>query len=232
MEFETEKREEREKRVREIMKRLEEHYREVPMSFLEASTPWQLLFATILSAQCTDARVNKVTDLLYRKYRSVQDFADCDLRELERDIHSIGFYHSKARNLKACAAVLLEKYGGRVPDQLEELTALPGVGRKTANLILGRVYGKPSIVVDTHVRRVSNRLGLAKSSDPLKTELQLQDSIPREFWTRWNTRVMALGRTRCSSLKPKCESCYLKDLCPSRDGDPGYWRAARKKPGS
>ncbi len=140
------------------------------MSFLEASTPWQLLFATILSAQCTDARVNKVTDLLYRKYRSVQDFADCDLRELERDIHSIGFYHSKARNLKACAAVLLEKYGGRVPDQLEELTALPGVGRKTANLILGRVYGKAAIVVDTHVRRVSNRLGLAKSSDPNEPE--------------------------------------------------------------
>ncbi len=214
--LENEDKEKRQRRAREIMKRLDEHYGDSPMIFLENETPWQLLFATILSAQCTDQRVNMVTKRLFKKYTSLEDFAKCELSELEEDIKSTGFYHNKARNIKACARALLERHHGAVPDTIEELTALPGVGRKTGNLILGNVYHKDSIVVDTHVRRVSNRLGLADSNDPVKTEYQLMESLPQEFWIRWNTHIIALGRSICSSMSPKCEECYLADLCPSR----------------
>ncbi len=214
----------REARVREIMRRLDEHYGDHPMIFLQSETPWQLLFATILSAQCTDARVNMVTEQLFKKYRTLRDFADCDLKELEEDIHSTGFYHNKARNIKACAAVLCDQYNGILPDTIEELTKLPGVGRKTGNLILGNIYHKDSIVVDTHVKRISNRLGLADSADPEKTEYQLMESLPPEFWVRWNTHIIALGRSICTSQSPKCSDCYLADLCPSRDHDPETWR--------
>lgn len=214
----------REKRVREIMRRLDEHYGDHPMIFLRAETPWQLLFATILSAQCTDARVNMVTEGLFQKYRSLRDFADAELGELEEDIRSTGFYHNKAKNLKACAAELLERHGGELPETIEELTALSGVGRKTGNLILGNIFQKSSIVVDTHVKRVSNRLGLADSSDPTKTEYQLMDTLPEEFWIRWNTHIIALGRTFCKSQRPQCETCYLRDLCPSSEHDPETWR--------
>ena len=219
----------REARVREIMARLDAHYGDHPMIFLEAENAWQLLFATILSAQCTDARVNMVTEKLFQKYKSLEDFVSCDLKELEEDIHSTGFYHNKAKNIKACAAALVEKHGGEVPKDIDSLTALPGVGRKTGNLILGNIFDIPSIVVDTHVKRISNRLGLADSSDPTKTEFQLMEVLPKEFWIRWITHIIALGRTRCTSQKPLCESWYLNDLCPSVKGDPETWRAPSER---
>ena len=214
----------REARVREIMARLDAHYGDHPMIFLEAKNAWQLLFATILSAQCTDARVNMVTEKLFVKYKDLQAFADCDLKELEEDIHSTGFYHNKAKNMKACAKALVEEYGGEVPQNIEALTALPGVGRKTGNLILGNIYHIPSIVVDTHVKRISNRLGLADSPDPTKVAFQLMEHLPEEFWSRWNTHIIALGRTLCTSQSPKCGECYLQDLCPSSKKDPETWR--------
>ena len=220
----SESKKKREMRVREIMKRLDAHYGDRPMIFLEAKNAWQLLFATILSAQCTDARVNMVTEKLFVKYKDLQAFADCDLKELEEDIHSTGFYHNKAKNMKACAKVLVEEYGGEVPRNIEALTALPGVGRKTGNLILGNIYHIPSIVVDTHVKRISNRLGLADSPDPTKVEFQLMEHLPEEFWIRWNTHIIALGRTLCTSQNPKCGECYLQDLCPSSKKDPETWR--------
>ena len=220
----SESKKKREMRVREIMKRLDAHYGDRPMIFLEAKNAWQLLFATILSAQCTDARVNMVTEKLFVKYKDLQAFADCDLKELEEDIHSTGFYHNKAKNMKACAKALVEEYGGEVPQNIEALTALPGVGRKTGNLILGNIYHIPSIVVDTHVKRISNRLGLADSPDPTKVEFQLMEHLPEEFWIRWNTHIIALGRTLCTSQNPKCSECYLQDLCPSSKKDPETWR--------
>lgn len=220
----SESKKKREMRVREIMKRLDAHYGNRPMIFLEAKNAWQLLFATILSAQCTDARVNMVTEKLFVKYKDLQAFADCDLKELEEDIHSTGFYHNKAKNMKACAKALVEEYGGEVPQNIEALTALPGVGRKTGNLILGNIYHIPSIVVDTHVKRISNRLGLADSPDPTKVEFQLMEHLPEEFWIRWNTHIIALGRTLCTSQSPKCGECYLQDLCPSSKKDPETWR--------
>lgn len=220
----SESKKKREMRVREIMKRLDAHYGDQPMIFLEAKNAWQLLFATILSAQCTDARVNMVTEKLFVKYKDLQAFADCDVKELEEDIHSTGFYHNKAKNMKACAKVLVEEYGGEVPQNIEALTALPGVGRKTGNLILGNIYHIPSIVVDTHVKRISNRLGLADSPDPTKVEFQLMEHLPEEFWIRWNTHIIALGRTLCTSQSPKCGECYLQDLCPSSKKDPETWR--------
>ena len=220
----SESKKKREMRVREIMKRLDAHYGDRPMIFLEAKNAWQLLFATILSAQCTDARVNMVTEKLFVKYKDLQAFADCDLKELEEDIHSTGFYHNKAKNMKACAKALVEEYGGEVPQNIEALTALPGVGRKTGNLILGNIYHIPSIVVDTHVKRISNRLGLADSPDPTKVEFQLMEHLPEEFWIRWNTHIIALGRTLCTSQSPKCGECYLQDLCPSSKKDPETWR--------
>lgn len=215
---------EREKRVREIMRRMDERYGMEPPIFLQHNNAWQLLFATILSAQCTDARVNMVTERLFKKYKDLNAFAVCDISELEQDIRSTGFYHNKAKNLKACAQELLDRFSGEVPDTIEELVSLPGVGRKTGNLILGNIYGKASIVVDTHVKRISNRLGLADSSDPVRVEYQLMESLPMEYWIRWNTHIISLGRAICSSQRPKCSECYLSELCPSRDGDPESWR--------
>lgn len=218
----------RTERVHEIMRRMDSRYGAEPPIFLSHQNPWQLLFATILSAQCTDARVNMVTKELYQKYTSLEDFANCELKELEQDIKSTGFYHNKAKNIKACAAELLSRFGGVVPDTIEELTSLPGVGRKTGNLILGNIYGKASIVVDTHVKRISNRLGLADSADPTKVEFQLMEVLPEEYWIRWNTHIISLGRAICSSQKPKCEECYLSDLCPSREHDTESWRGGKK----
>lgn len=228
--FARESKKARSERIREIMRRLDAHYGDHPMIFLEAVNAWQLLFATILSAQCTDARVNMVTRDLFRKYPSIQAFADCDVLELEQDIRSTGFYHNKAKNIKACAGELLKRHQGEVPETIEELTALSGVGRKTGNLILGNIFKKESIVVDTHVKRVSNRLGLADSADPTETEYQLMELLPKEYWIRWNTHIIALGRSLCTSQKPKCDSCYLRDLCPSREHDPESWREKPKRP--
>ncbi|MCI7468494.1 MAG: endonuclease III [Lachnospiraceae bacterium] len=203
------------KRTEEILRRLDEVYgRDIPC-YLHYDTPWQLLFSTIMSAQCTDKKVNEVAEKLYKKYPTVQAFADADLSELEEDIHATGFYHNKAKNIKACARRLLDDYGGEVPRAIEELTSLPGVGRKTANVIRGNIYHDPSIVVDTHVGRISRRLGFTEEKDPAKVEGDLMKKIPREHWIAINIQFIALGRSICTARSPKCQECFLSDLCGS-----------------
>ena len=210
-----EKKKDRDERVVKILERLDEQYGTEYICYLEHGTAWQLLIATILSAQCTDARVNIVTRDLFRKYPTVQAFADADLRELEQDIHSTGFYHNKAKNIIACCRKLVEEYGGEVPSDIDALTALPGVGRKTANVIRGNIYNIPSIVVDTHVKRISGKLGLTGSEDPVKIEYDLMKLLPEDHWILWNIHIITLGRTVCKAQRPDCSQCFLSDLCPS-----------------
>lgn len=202
------------KNTKEILKRLDEEYGTEFKCYLDHETPWQLLFATMLSAQCTDARVNIVTKDLFRKYETVADFAKADLKEMEKDIHSTGFYHNKAKNIIACAKTLQEKYAGEVPSSIEELTSLAGVGRKTANVIRGNIFGEPSIVVDTHVKRITNRLGIAKGDDPVKLEFALMKELPKDHWIRYNIQVIKLGREICKAPTAKCETCFLTECCP------------------
>ena len=176
---------------------------------------WQLLIGTMLSAQCTDARVNMVTPALFAKYPGVEAFASAELKELEQDIHSTGFYHNKAKNIIACCRTLVEKYNGEVPSSLEDLTSLAGVGRKTANVIRGNIFHEPSIVVDTHVKRISNKLGFTKETDPVKIEFDLMKKLPKDHWILCNIHLIRLGRTICKAPTPDCEACFLKELCPS-----------------
>jgi len=196
-----------------VTEALNREYGTEMVTYLHHETPWQLLFATILSAQCTDDRVNLVTKDLYRKYTSVQDFADADLAELEKDIYSTGFYKNKAKNLKACARALLDRFDGEVPSDIDDLTSLPGVGRKTANVVRGNIYHEPSIVVDTHVKRVSRLLGLTKETDPEKVEYDLMKILPKDQWILYNVQVIAVGRTWCISGRPKCSECILRECC-------------------
>ena len=199
-------------KVIEILDLLYENYGPTAC-FLDHHNSWQLLIATILSAQCTDARVNIVTEDLFKKYTSIEDFASADLKELENDIHSTGFYHNKAKNIIACCQMLLSDFGGEVPSDIDELVKLPGVGRKTANVIRGNIFGIESIVVDTHVKRVSNLLGLVDSDDPTKVEFRLMEILPKESWIEYNTQVIAHGRKICVARRPKCLECFLAHLC-------------------
>ena len=201
------------KRIAEILKRLDEAYGTEYVCYLNHETPWQLLIAVILSAQCTDARVNIVTKDLFQKYPSLEAFANADLKELEQDIHSTGFYHNKAKNIISCARTLVEKYDGEVPRELEELTALAGVGRKTANVIRGNIYHEPSVVVDTHVKRISKKLGFTKENDPVKNEYDLLRVLPKDHWILYNIQIITLGRSICTARNPKCTECFLSDLC-------------------
>ena len=201
------------KRTAEILKRLDEAYGTEYVCYLNHETPWQLLIAVILSAQCTDARVNIVTKDLFQKYPSLEAFANADLKELEQDIHSTGFYHNKAKNIISCARTLVEKYDGEVPRELEELTALAGVGRKTANVIRGNIYHEPSVVVDTHVKRISKKLGFTKEDDPVKIEYDLMKVLPKDHWILFNIQIITLGRSICTARNPKCTECFLSDLC-------------------
>lgn len=201
------------KKVKEIIDLLDQTYGTQYRCSLEYETPWQLLIATILSAQCTDARVNLVTEELFKKYPNVDAFADADLKELEKDIHSTGFYHNKAKNIIACCKDLRDKFGSEVPREIEELTSLPGVGRKTANVIRGNIYHEPSIVVDTHVKRISKKLGITKEEDPVKVEMDLMKKLPKDKWILWNIHLITLGREICKAPTPKCEECFLKELC-------------------
>lgn len=173
------------------------------------------MIAVILSAQCTDARVNLVTAGLFQKYDTLEKFAEADVKELEQEIHSTGFYHMKAKNIISCCRDLVEKHGGAVPRELSELTALAGVGRKTANVIRGNIYDDPSIVVDTHVKRISKKLGLTENDDPEKVEYDLMEVLPEDHWILWNIHIITLGRTICTARSPKCGECFLRDLCPS-----------------
>jgi len=176
--------------------------------------PFELLLATILSAQCTDNQVNRVTPGLFKRLRSPRDFVAAPLSEIENLVRPTGFYRNKARNIKACCQALIEHHGGRVPRTLEELVALPGVGRKTANVVLGAAFGTPGVVVDTHVKRISGRLGLTPHTDPQKIELDLMAVIPEPEWSDFSLRLIFFGRATCSARKPKCPDCALLHLCP------------------
>ena len=184
-------------RVDHVLAALDQEYGTEYVCYLNHETPWQLLIAVIMSAQCTDARVNIVTADLFKKYDSIEKFANADLKELEKDIHSIGFYHMKAKNIISCCRDLVTRFGGEVPGTIEELTSLAGVGRKTANVIRGNIYNEPSIVVDTHVKRISRKLGFAKAEDPEKIEMELMKVLPKEHWILWNIQIITLGRSIC-----------------------------------
>mgnify|MGYP001319003927 CR=1 FL=1 len=200
-------------RINNIINALNKEYGMETRVFLYHETPWQLLIATILSAQCTDERVNQVTKVLFKKYPSLEDFAIADQKELEKDIYSTGFYKNKAKNIIATAQKIISEYDGIVPREIDDLTSLAGVGRKTANVIRGNIYNDPSIVVDTHVKRVSNRLGLTKEEDPVKIEFELMEKLPKEQWIPYNIQIITLGRSICSARKPKCEQCFLQEYC-------------------
>ena len=180
---------------------------------------YELLFATRLSAQCTDARVNIVTEKLFKQFPTLQSFADASEEEIAEAIKTCGLFRTKARDLKACAMMLIANYGGRVPDTMEELLKLPGVGRKTANVIRGNIYNEPSIVVDTHVKRISRKLGLTKSEDPVKIEQDLMKALPRDHWILWNIHIITLGRSICIARRPKCGECFLREFCPGREDE-------------
>ena len=201
-------------RVKKIMAGLRAAYPDAHCE-LNFSNPLELLVATILSAQCTDKRVNIVTAELFKKYRSAADFANAPLAELEQAVRTTGFYRSKAKNIKACCAALVEKFGGEVPRTMEELHALAGVGRKTANVVLGNAFDiNVGVVVDTHVARLSNRLGLAKGTDAVKLEQELMKLVPREQWTLFSHWLIWHGRRRCAARSPDCLNCEIKKLCP------------------
>lgn len=205
------------KRTSAILDLLDQYYTTELYCSLNYETPWQLLVATILSAQCTDERVNIVTKDLFRKYVTLEAFADADLKEMELDIKPTGFYHNKAKNIIASANMILHNYHGSIPETLEELTALPGVGRKTANVIRGNIYHDPSIVVDTHVKRISNKLGFTKENDPVKIEYDLMKVIPKDHWILYNIQIIRFGREICTARSPKCETCFLNQLCKARN---------------
>lgn len=205
-------------RIRAICERLNEHYSTELTCYLTHEDAWQLLIATILSAQCTDARVNVVTKELFRRFPTPESLGNADLSEVEKYIRSTGFYHNKAKNVIACSKEIAEHYGGVVPSDIESLTKLPGVGRKTANVIRGNVFRDPSIVVDTHVKRISRKLGLTKSEDPVQIEKDLMKLVPKEQWILWNIQIIAHGRSICPARKPQCETCFLKDLCKEGKG--------------
>ena len=202
-------------RILEICRILNETYSMEYKCYLNYETPWQLLIATILSAQCTDERVNQVTKDLFVKYPDLEAFANADQKELERDIYSTGFYKNKAKNIIACAKKLIEEYDGEVPRDIKALTGLAGVGRKTANVIRGNIYREPSIVVDTHVKRISQKLGLTKENDPVKIEYDLMDKLPKEQWILYNIQIITHGRNVCIARRPKCGECTLQKVCPS-----------------
>jgi len=203
-------------RVAEILALLDKEYGTDYRCYLHHETPWQLLIATILSAQCTDARVNIVTKDLFVKYPTLEAFAGADLEELEQDIKSTGFYHNKAKNIIACCRKLIEEFGGEVPRELESLTSLAGVGRKTANVIRGNVFHDASIVVDTHVKRISKKLGFTKEDDPEKVEFELMKVLPKDHWILYNIHIITLGRSICTARNPKCSECFLQEKCPGR----------------
>jgi endonuclease-3 len=202
-------------RILEICDILNQTYSMEYKCYLNYETPWQLLIATMLSAQCTDERVNQVTAKLFVKYPNLEAFANADLKELEQDIYSTGFYKNKAKNIIACTRTLIDQYGGEVPRDIKQLTALAGVGRKTANVIRGNIYREPSIVVDTHVKRISQKLGLTKENDPVKIEYDLMEKLPQEQWILYNIQIITHGRQVCIARRPKCAECTLAKVCPS-----------------
>ena len=206
------------KQVSEILKRLKKEYSGTPQTALNFSTPWQLLVATILSAQTTDVLVNKVTEPLFKKYTTVEDFAATTPEKLAGDVASVNFYRNKARNINKAAKMLMEKFDGRVPQTMEDLVALPGVARKTANIVLSSAFGiNEGIAVDTHVKRLAFRLGLTKQEDPVKIEVDLMEITPRKEWGNLSRLLIFHGRKICQARRPNHAACVLFDICPSRN---------------
>lgn len=203
------------KKAVEIIKILKKTYPNAKVA-LEYSNPLELLVATMLSAQCTDERVNKVTTSLFKKYKTAEDYAKADINEFERDIKSTGFYHSKAKNIIAAAKMIVEKFNSKIPNRMQDLIQLPGVARKTANIVLGNAYGVvEGIAVDTHVMRLSHRLALSESDDPEIVERELMNVIPKTEWFKFTYLLMEHGRKICTAKKPLCKDCILSNICPS-----------------
>lgn len=202
-------------RVLRVVELLEKEHPDAKIA-LHYTNSLELLVATILSAQCTDERVNMVTKALFKKYTKVEDYANADLKALGQDIRSTGFYRNKAKNIKKCCQLLVEKYNSQVPRKMEELLELPGVARKTANIVLSNAYGIiEGVAVDTHVRRLAQRLGLTESDDPAKIEADLMNIVPRDKWMRLTDLLIFHGRRICVARKPKCDACVLNKICPS-----------------
>jgi endonuclease-3 len=202
-------------RALKVMKLLEKEHADAKIA-LHYKNPLELLVATILSAQATDEQINAITPKLFQKYKTAKDYANADLSELEQDIKSSGFYHNKAKNLKNSAKLLVEKYNSQVPKTMEELVELPGVARKTANIVLTNAYGViAGVAVDTHVRRLAQRLGLTENSNPDKIEKDLMNIVPKDKWTRITDLLIFHGRRVCDARKPKCDVCVLNKICPS-----------------
>ena len=199
--------------IQKIFRILKVTYPDVKTA-LRHQNPLQLLVATILSAQCTDERVNKVTKELFKRLKAPQDFAEIPLEKLETLIRPTGFFKNKAKSIKGCCKAIVEKYGGKVPNRLEDLVKLPGVGRKTANVVLGSAFGIPGIVVDTHVKRLSQRLGLTEHTDPVKIEMDLMEIVPRYLWSAFSLQLIFHGRKVCKARKPACPLCPLNKVCP------------------
>lgn len=206
--------EQKKRRALKIMARLRKAYPDAKCA-LNFSNPLELLVAVILSAQCTDKRVNLVTPAVFKKYRTAKDYASAAPKTFEEEIRSTGFYRNKAKNIIACAKEIAARHCGRVPNIMEELVKLPGIGRKTANAVLGNAFGVPGLTVDTHMIRLNGRLGLTKQKDPVKIEFDLMELIPREDWTQYSHDIIHHGRARCSARKPDCPNCEIRDLCPS-----------------
>jgi len=200
--------------VKKILAILDENYPKDIACFLDHTTPYELLIATILSAQCTDARVNIVTKDLFARYTTLEAFASADLEELESYVKSTGFYRTKAKNIIMCCQKLVSDFDGEVPSDVDQLITLAGVGRKTANVILSNIYNIPSVVVDTHVKRITNRWGLTEKEDPTAIEYDLMEILPKDHWIRYNTQVIAHGRAICRARSPKCEECFFLTYCP------------------
>lgn len=197
-----------------LLQTLDNYYPKDIVCYLDHTNALELLIATILSAQCTDDRVNIVTKSLFQKYQKVEDFANASQEEMEQAIRSTGFYRNKAKNIILCANQLIERFNGEVPSTIEELTQLAGVGRKTANVIRGNIFHIPSVVVDTHVKRITLRWGLTISQDPTTIEMDIMKLIPKEHWIRYNTQVIAHGRAICMARQPKCGACMFLSRCP------------------
>ena len=196
----------------EVIERLKKEY-PLAQCTLDYDQAWKLLVSVRLAAQCTDARVNVVTKDLFQKYPDMEAFARADLEELEQDIKPTGFYHNKAKNIIGCARKICLEFDGKVPESLEDLVSLPGVGRKTANVIRGNIFHEPSIVVDTHVKRISRRLGFTKETDPEKIEMELMNVLPKDHWILYNIQIITFGRQICFARSPKCQECFLTEYC-------------------
>jgi len=208
-------------RVKKIWPILKKTYPDAKTA-LNFKNPLELLISTILSAQCTDVRVNMVTKDLFKKYKSAKDWAKADIKQIESDIKSTGFYHNKAISIKGACTAISEQFGGKVPDTMDELVELPGVGRKTANVVLGNAFGKPAIACDTHVIRLSQRLGLSENNDPVKLEFDLAEIVPKASWTMFSHTLILHGRKYCRARKPDCENCPISKHCPAAN-NPALW---------